>query len=438
MSEPHSLNFSDKLAVVALIATIALQAIPLNAPVRSTFLLGALCAAVYLCWHASWQSWKKWITAGLLVLAYLVVVWALFAQDGWRLWPRQQPSDAQTEAIINQAVAAMSRGASEDERRNGIQSLGEAMKRDDETFFRISRLFMWRLRGMIPRMSTQDDAGSRPEVNTIMTVWGENNEAQKHPNNKQIDLSQLNFRGLYLKDANFDGFNFVGSDFTGAHFENVSFKDSNFDYAIFTGASLSGCMTNQKTIGFNEALQNAGVTCKESPQGRVWLYSLLSLLLCVLIVGAIYYKKYRRHSEVSEVSKVEPSIQEVIEIDRLLHVKIAEVKAEWKRLNKSQKQLLRRIYVMGQVSWDQIDEEYKSKLLPTSTDRSLGLDYLLERSTLLEGSPDSTSLWQLKYGENPILHVYPTWKIRPDLRVAVGEIIGGESDVSSKQKAKST
>ena len=111
-----------------------------------------------------------------------------------------------------------------------------------------------------------------------------------------------------------------------------------------------------------------------------------------------------------------------VEIGR---VELAEVEAEWKKLGSDQRKLVRRIYVAGELSWQQIDEEYKKRLLPIYVGEPTLLDYLLERSTLLE-CDTARGVWGLKYSEGNFFLPNPTWKIKPNLREAVGEMIQRE------------
>lgn len=102
---------------------------------------------------------------------------------------------------------------------------------------------------------------------------------------------------------------------------------------------------------------------------------------------------------------------------------VEEVERQWNGLSPSQKKLVGRIYAAGQLSWQQIDDDYK-KGLPIYSEPML-IDHLLERSTLLE-CDNPTSLWSLEYSKRTFLTPNPTWRIRSNLREAVGQMIRKE------------
>jgi hypothetical protein len=101
-------------------------------------------------------------------------------------------------------------------------------------------------------------------------------------------------------------------------------------------------------------------------------------------------------------------------------VQLAEAESEWRKLDESQKQLLGRIYVTGELSWNQIDEDYKNTR-PIYADPFI-FDYLLERSTLLDCA-NPTSLIGLRHSNKPNYFANPVWNIKPELRAAVGELL---------------
>jgi len=173
----------------------------------------------------------------------------------------KQKFDSQVEASISEAVKDLNSNSA-DQRLNGIQSLEEAMGINNHYFWRVSELFVGHLRNMIPlNDETQKVAwGKNYEVRVTMAAWGRNNALEKHPTKDRLpDLSTLNFRELWSKDANYDGFYFANSDFSGAYFNYVSFKNSILTGAIFTGAKFENCKIDDSTIGFREALEKAGI-----------------------------------------------------------------------------------------------------------------------------------------------------------------------------------
>lgn len=116
----------------------------------------------------------------------------------------------------------------------------------------------------------------------------------------------------------------------------------------------------------------------------------------------------------------------------LFSLEVVEVRSEWAKLTENQKELLKRIYVAGELSWSQIDEKYKNTL-PIYVEPFL-VDYLLERSTLLECT-NATSLHALKYSEKNFFRPDPIWKVKPDLRSAVREVAMREGEVTGDDPA---
>jgi hypothetical protein len=118
----------------------------------------------------------------------------------------------------------------------------------------------------------------------------------------------------------------------------------------------------------------------------------------------------------------------------LLPVQLAEVESEWRKLDASQKQLLAKIYVSGELSWNQIDKEYK-KTRRIYAEPSL-FDYLLERSTLLDCA-NLTTLMSLG-PDRSSFSVNPVWKVKPALRMALGEVIARRHHEGSSKQSRLT
>ena len=119
----------------------------------------------------------------------------------------------------------------------------------------------------------------------------------------------------------------------------------------------------------------------------------------------------------------------VTDQDPLFNIKLAEVEREWAQFAPHQKKLVERIYGIGRVTWSQIGEEYKSKAaLIVYVDSSIR-DYLLERTTLLKRTDPASSF--LTHTRDLLKVSFPpetAWEIKPELRVAVGEILARVHD----------
>jgi hypothetical protein len=142
-----------------------------------------------------------------------------------------------------------------------------------------------------------------------------------------------------------------------------------------------------------------------------WL-AIVFMVVLVIIVQAMHGRKIHAIND--------RTVNGNRSITAILSVQLAEVESEWKKLDESQKQLLGRIYVTGELSWNQIDEEYK-KTRPIYADAFL-FDYLLECSTLLDCA-NPTSLIGILHSNRPNYFANPVWKIKPELRIAVGEVL---------------
>jgi hypothetical protein len=102
MPKPHSLSPGDKIALLTLVITVALQAVPLNAATRSIFLLIALGAALYLTSQSSWQRWKKWALCALLFITYFGITFWIFEREA-----RAERRSAPTTDIAREFVSLL-------------------------------------------------------------------------------------------------------------------------------------------------------------------------------------------------------------------------------------------------------------------------------------------------------------------------------------------
>lgn len=166
------------------------------------------------------------------------------------------------------------------------------------------------------------------------------------------------------------------------------------------------------------------------PDLRTLLGGWLAVAFVVVLVIILQATRRRKTQAINDRSSNDSS-----SITGISSVQLAEAESEWKKLDESQKRLLGRIYVTGELFWNQIDEEYK-KTRPIYADPFL-FDYLLERSTLLDCA-NPTSLIGLTHSNKPNYFANPVWKIKPELRTAVGELLDrphGDNQLKEDQLA---
>jgi hypothetical protein len=173
----------------------------------------------------------------------------------------------------------------------------------------------------------------------------------------------------------------------------------------------------------------AWLTRRGWPHLTTLLFAWLALVGIVVVV--IVLQAARRHKTHTISQITERSSNGSTNNPNLLSVELAEVVSEWRKLDASQKQLLARIYVSGQLAWNQIDDEYK-QTRPIYAEPLL-FDYLLERSTLLDCDNPTTLIGLSKRSS---FFINPVWRIRPALRVAVGEVIARRHEYDSSKESQ--
>lgn len=67
------------------------------------------------------------------------------------------------------------------------------------------------------------------------------NKERPYDESELIDLTELDFRGCELKDANLSNCDLTGSDFSAMYLKNVNFNGSDLTSIDFTGSTLKGC-----------------------------------------------------------------------------------------------------------------------------------------------------------------------------------------------------
>lgn len=67
------------------------------------------------------------------------------------------------------------------------------------------------------------------------------NKERPFDESKSIDLTELDFRGCELKDANLSNCDLTGSDFSAMYLKNVKFDGSDLTSSDFTGSTVKNC-----------------------------------------------------------------------------------------------------------------------------------------------------------------------------------------------------